>query len=99
MTTRPGQDMKVSHRQEMEFNTKKGSVIGFGRSKRKTSSNYYTLENKSIKKSSMEKDLGGTVLDNLWPEKHLNSFVEETYNQVRNIKVAFQYLDEEMMMK
>lgn len=74
-------------------------MIGFGRSKRKTSSNYYTLENKSIKKSSMEKDLGVTVLDNLWPEKHLNSFVGETYNQVRNIKVAFQYLDEEMMMK
>ena len=36
---------------------------------------------------------------NLLPEKHINRIVGETYNLVRNIKVAFRYLDEEMIKK
>lgn len=49
------------------------------------------MGNESNKKMSMENDLGATVSDNLSPEKHINRIVVE--------KVAFKYLDEEMMKK
>ena len=48
---------------------------------------------------SIEKDLGVTVYDILSPEKHINRIVGESYNLLRNIKVAFHYSDEDMMRK
>ena len=38
-------------------------------------------------------------MDNLSPEKHVNRITAETYNLLRNIKVAFTYVDEEMIKK
>ena len=37
--------------------------------------------------------------DNLSPEKHINKIFRETYNMLRNITVAFHYMDTEMMKK
>lgn len=66
-----------SHRWEIEFNTRKCSVMEIGKSKKRTSGNY-TMGNESIRKTSMEKDLGVTVSGNLSPEKHRNRIVSET---------------------
>ena len=46
-----------------------------------------------------EKDLGVTVTDKLNFGKHINCITGETYNIIRNIKVAFTHLDEDMMKK
>ena len=82
---------------EMEFNIKKCSVLEFGKSRRIT--NDYKLGNDAIKKSKMEKDLGVTICDSMLPDKHINRIVGETYNQLRNIRMAFLYMDEEMVRK
>ena len=87
-----------SKKWEMSFNTKKCSVLEFGKSKRRVVGNYF-LNNEKIMKRTEEKDLGVVVTDNLNFGKHINKITGETYNLVRNIKVAFTYLDEEMVKK
>ena len=37
--------------------------------------------------------------NNLSPEKHINKIFGETYNMLRNVRVAFHYMDKEMMKK
>ena len=39
------------------------------------------------------------ITDNLSPEKHINIITGETYQLLRNIRMAFKYLDEEMIKK
>ena len=57
------------------------------------------MGNNIIKKTKEEKDLGVNIMDNLSPEKHVNRITAETYNLLRNIRVAFIYVDEEMIKK
>ncbi len=50
-------------------------------------------------KKTGEKYLGVTVTDKLTFGKHINRITGEAYNLLRNIKVAFTYLDEQMVKK
>ena len=87
-----------SRKWEMKFNTKKCSVVEFGRSTRRPRG-IYSMGNERIKKKTEEKDLGVIIMDSLSPEKHINKITAETYNLLRNIRAAFNYMDEEMIRK
>lgn len=83
---------------QMEFNTTKCKKIEFGKSERRIRS-MYKIGNEDIKTSHEEKDLGVTITNDLSPERHINKIIGEVLNLLRNIRVAFVYLDEEMMKK
>ena len=57
------------------------------------------MENKWINKTNVEKNLGVWITDNLSPEKHINKITGDTYQMLRNIRMAFKYLDDEMFKK
>lgn len=78
--------------------SKKRSVMEFGKSKKRITWEY-KMGNDVIKRTTSEKDLGVTISNNLSPEKHINKIVGETYNLLRNIRVAFTYMDEDMVRK
>ncbi|MCD9088855.1 reverse transcriptase domain-containing protein, partial [Stenotrophomonas sp. SY1] len=87
-----------SRKWEMEFNTKKCSIMEFGKSKNRITG-AYKLGEEGIKKVENEKDLGVIVMNNMSPEKQINKIFGETYDLIRTIKVALTYLDEEMVKK
>ena len=89
---------KWSQTWEMEFNIKKCSVMEMGRSSRRLSTNY-KLGNTVISKRKEEKDLGVTFTETLSPGIHINKIVGEAFHLLKNIRVAFAYLDEDMMKK
>ena len=51
----------------------------------------------TILKSKEEKDLGVVIQDTLSPERHINGIFGSTYKLLTNIRVAFTYMDKEMM--
>ncbi len=81
---------------EMEFNIKKCGVLKFGHSCVMPVFSY-KLGNEEIKAKSEEKDLGIIIIDKLSSEVHVRRKTGKTYNMVRNIRTAFNYLDEEMI--
>ncbi len=81
---------------KMEFNVNKCKVMEFGRSKRRVHCDY-KMNNVSLKKSNEEVDLGITIAGDLTPDKHINKITGETSNLLRRIKMAFTYLDADMM--
>lgn len=87
-----------SRKWEMEFNTKKCSVIEFGKSGMRVEG-HYKLGKDKLDKKTEEKDLGVMITENLSPERHVNKISAETYNLLRNIRAAFTYLDEDMVRK
>ncbi len=68
----------------------------FGKSVRRPVGNY-CLGNEEICIRSKENDLGVIITDNLSFGKHINKIIGETYNLLRNIKIAFSYIDEDMI--
>ncbi len=48
-------------------------------------------------KREQVKDLGVTITDKLTFGNHINRVTGETYNFLRNVKIAFTYTDEEMI--
>ena len=89
---------KWSQRWKLEFNTKKRHTMEMGRSKNKPTWEY-KMGGVNILKSKEERDLGVMIQDTLSPEKHINGIFRSTYNLLANIRVAFNYLDKEMMKK
>ena len=83
---------------EMEFNTKKCHVFEMGKSKKRPTGTY-KIGRETITKSEEEKDLGVTILDSLSPENHINRIFGSTYSMLINIRVAFTYMDKDMMRK
>ena len=57
------------------------------------------MGSENIVKVHEEKDLGVTIQDNLQPEKHIERIFRDTYRMLRNIGVAFHYMDKDMMRK
>ena len=53
----------------------------------------------SIIKKKEEKDLGATIMDNMSPKKHSYKIIGETDNLLRNIRVTFTSVDEDMIKK
>ena len=83
---------------EMEFNTRKCHLLEMGTSgKRPTWT--YKMGNDKISRVNEEKDIGILIQDNLSPEKHIDKIFGDTYRMLRNIRVAFYFLDKEMMRK
>lgn len=85
-----------SKRWEMDFNINKCSIMEFGKSKNRTIG-HYKLGEEELKKVDCEKDLGVIITKELSPDKHISKIVGETYNLLRNIRMAFTYLDENMI--
>ena len=82
----------------MEFNAKKCKVLDIGCSKMRQRGNY-SIGNEWINKTNVEKDLGVWIIYDLSPEKHINKITGDTYQLLRNIRMAFKYLGEEMINK
>ena len=59
----------------------------------------YSMGNEQINKTNVKKDLGVWITDNLSPEKHIYKITGDTYQVLRNIRMAFKYLDEEVINK
>ncbi len=71
----------------MTFNTKKYTVLEFGKSSSRISGNY-SLSNERIVKKTEEKDLGVIITDKLTFGNHINRITGETYNLRRNLKYS-----------
>ena len=75
-----------------EFKTKKFLVLEMGKSTMRPSWTYKLGENIiSIEKE--KKDLGVVIQDNLSPEKHIKKIFGATFMMLRNIRMAFHFLD------
>ena len=59
----------------------------------------YRLGNSIVERSEKEKDLGIIVKGDLSSGDHINKIVGETYGLLNKIKIAFNYMDEEMLTK
>lgn len=108
--TETEEDQKALH-QDLNQTEKNGAVNGklilmqrnvaywnLGRVKKGTSG-VYKLGNDYIGKRIKEKDIEMIVADTLAADHHINKTVRKTMNLLRNIRIAFVYLDEEMMRK
>lgn len=90
---------KWSKTWEMEFNMDKSHVMEMGRSENRPVGVYKMGEEVEIRKVNKEKDLGVIMQGDSQPESHINKIFGETNNLIRNIGLAFNYMDEEMMKK
>ena len=82
----------------MVFNPKKCKVLEMGKGTMRPSWDY-KMGNDTLGKPEEEKDLGIIIQKDLSPEKHIRKITRETYKLLINIRVAFHYMDEEMMKK
>ncbi len=57
------------------------------------------LGNDGLQESEKEKDLGVVINNRLSPEEHIQEKVRSMHNLLANMKVAFTYIDEEMVKK
>ena len=88
-----------SKKWQMEFNVDKSQVMAMGSGGRRPVWTYTVEEGKELRKVQREKDLGVTVQSNIQSESHIDRIFRETYNVIKNIGLAFQYMDKEMMRK
>ncbi len=59
----------------------------------------YKLGNDSLQESEKEKDLGVVINNRLSPKEHIEEKVRNMHNLLANMRVAFTYIDEEMVKK
>ena len=83
---------------KMELNLKKCKVMEFGRSKRRVH-HEYRMNDVQLEKSVEEVDLGVTITEGLTPDRHISRITGEMTSLLRRIKMAFSYLDVDMMRK
>lgn len=83
---------------KLEFNTDKCHVMEVGVSKRRPHWEY-KLGECVINPSEKEKDLGIIVRGDLSPESHINKVVGEAYGLLNRVRIAFNYLNEDMLVK
>ena len=70
-----------------------------GKSKRRPKWNY-RIGQEEIPKTKEEKDLGVVIQDTLNPaEQHINKLLGSTYKMLANIRVAYHYMDKDMMKR
>ena len=87
-----------SQKWQMEFNAEKCHVMKFGRSEMRPNWKY-TLGNDKLQESEKEKDLGVIINNRLSPEEHIQEKVRNMHNLLANMRVAFTYIDEDMLKK
>ncbi|MPC79396.1 hypothetical protein E2C01_073922 [Portunus trituberculatus] len=56
-----------------------------------------TMEENNLGVTIEENNLGVTMEENNQPVSHIDKIFRETYNLLRNIELAFHYMDKEMM--
>ena len=59
----------------------------------------YKLRQHIISIEEEDKDLGVVIQDNLSPEKHINKIFVNTFKMLRNKRMAFHFLDKDMVRK
>ena len=59
----------------------------------------YSMGYEWINKTNVKRDLGVWITNNLLLRKYINNIIEVTYQLLRNIRMVFKYLDEEMINK
>ena len=69
-----------------------------GKSKRRPKWSY-KMGQEEIPRTKEEKDLGLVIQDTLSPERHINQLFGSTYRMLTNIRVAFHYMDKDVMKK
>ena len=77
---------------------KKCHVLEMGKSLRRHVWEYKMGE-EVITKGREEKDLGVIIQDTLSPERHISGIFGSTYRMLSNIRIAFGYMDKDMMRK
>ena len=87
-----------SEKWKMEFNVDKCHVVRFGESSRRPVWEYKLGEEK-ITSADKEKDLGVVINNKLKPEDHVNQVTGKAYNLLMNMKIAFTYIDADMVRK
>ncbi|XP_050692945.1 uncharacterized protein LOC126983856 [Eriocheir sinensis] len=90
---------KWSQKWEMKFNVRKCHVMEMGKSVERPKWTYKMGGGEILKKVNEERDLGVIMQDYVQPGSHINWIFGDTYNMVRNIGIAFHYMDKEMMKK
>ena len=88
-----------SKKWEMEFNLNKSHVVEMGKSGMRPRGMYKMGEGTELERVDKEKDLGVIIQDNGQFEAHIDKMFGETYNLIRNIGLAFHYMDKDMMKK
>ena len=83
----------------MEFKAKKISHILEMVKIAMRSSWTYKLGENIITIAKEKKDLGVVIQDNLSPDKHINRILGDTFRMLRNIRMAFIFLNKDMMRK
>ena len=83
---------------QLQFNADKCHVMEIGDGIRRPHGDYKMGE-KCLEKSQKEKDLGVMINTKLSPEDHINKKVRSAYALLANIRVAFKYIDKNMMKK
>ena len=83
---------------KMEFNLKKSKVMEFGKSRKRVHGDY-KLNGVTLEKSKEEVDLGVTITEDLTPDRHISKITGEVLNLLRRIRMAFAYIDVDMMKK
>ena len=78
--------------------TQKCHVMELDKSKRRPKWSYKMVQ-EEIPRTKEEKDLGVVIQDTLSPEQHTNKLFGSIYRMLANIRVAFYYMDKDMMKK
>ena len=83
---------------KMDFNLGKCRVMEFGRSGKRVHWDY-KMGGVGLEKSREEVDLGVTITEGLTPGRHINRITGEVGNLLKRVRMAFMYLDVDMMKK
>ncbi len=57
------------------------------------------MDGVKLNKSKEEVDLGVTITENSTPDRHIDKISGETINLLKRVKMAFSYLDKEIIKK
>ena len=82
----------------MDFNVEKCHVVRFGESKYRPMWEY-KLGDEKIPTADKEKDLGVVINNKYHPDDHINQITNKMYHLLRNMKIAFTYIDADMVRK
>ena len=87
-----------SEKWKMDFNVEKCHVVRFGESKKRPIWQY-KLGNEVIPTADKERDLGVVINNKSLPDDHINQITSKMYYLLSNMKIAFTYIDADMVRK
>ena len=87
-----------SEKWKMDFNVDKCHVVRFGESKYRPIWEY-KLGDETIPVTDKEKDLGIVINNKYHPDDHINQITNSMWFSLRNMRIAFTYIDADMVRK